>query len=333
MEGKCDELIGDEPAAAEREGRDHAESTVLATRAATLRHRDATKGLTVATPTSAFRIESGGHVDLNDLPTSVRPLYTSHKDYKKQLKKNVKKLSALQRLLYASDHWSLLLIFQGMDAAGKDGTIRHVMSGVDPQGCQVFSFKQPTDQELEHDFLWRTSRCLPERGRIGIFNRSYYEDVLIARVHPEILHGHGLPDELIDEKTIWEQRYGSIGDLEKHLHRNGTQVVKFFLHLSKDEQANRFKARIDAPDKNWKFGLADVHERSYWDTYMTVYGDCLSATSSDHAPWYAVPADDKYNARLIISQIVLDTLSELKMAYPETTAERHEELESLRGQL
>ncbi len=287
----------------------------------------------MATTSTAVRIESGKHVDLTDLPTAVKPLYKSHTDYKKQLKKQVKKLSSVQRLHYASDHWSLLVIFQGMDAAGKDGAIRHVMSGVNPQGCQVFSFKQPSDQELDHDFLWRTTRCLPERGRIGIFNRSYYEDVLIARVHPEILHGHGLPDELIDGVAIWEQRYGSIRDLEKHLHRNGTQIVKIFLHLSKDEQAKRFRARIDDTDKNWKFSLADIHERSYWDSYMKVYGDCLSATSSDAAPWYAVPADDKRNARLMISQIILDTLAELKMAYPETTAERHAELESLRSQL
>ncbi len=282
---------------------------------------------------AAFRVGPVGHVDLTRIPTTVKPRYTSHKDYKKQLKKDVKKLSALQRLHYASGHWSLLVIFQGMDAAGKDGAIRHVMSGVNPQGCQVFSFKQPTAQELDHDFLWRTTRCLPERGRIGIFNRSYYEDVLIARVHPEILHGHGLPDDLINDTMLWEQRYRSIRDLERHLHRNGTQIVKIFLHLSKDEQAQRFRARIDAPDKNWKFSLADIHERSYWDTYMKVYSDCLSATSSDHAPWYAVPADDKHNARLIVSQVILDTLSELKMAYPKTTDKRHQELESFRNQL
>jgi PPK2 family polyphosphate:nucleotide phosphotransferase len=220
-----------------------------------------------------------------------------------------------------------------MDAAGKDGAIRHVMSGVNPRGCQVFSFKQPTDHDLEHDFLWRTTCNLPERGRIGIFNRSYYEDVLIARVHPEMLHGHGLPDQLIDQKSIWEQRYRSIRDLEAHLHRNGTQIVKIFMHLSKDEQAQRFRARIDAPEKNWKFSLADIRERSYWDTYQQVYGECLHATSIEHAPWYIVPADDKDNARLIVSQIVLDSLGSLNMAYPETTPERHRELESFRSQL
>ena len=280
-----------------------------------------------------FRIDSGEEVNLSDLPTSVKKLYKSKKKYKKHLKKRVKELASLQRLHYASGHWALLVIFQGMDAAGKDGAIRHVMSGVNPQGCQVFSFKQPTDQELDHDFLWRTNRCLPERGRIGIFNRSYYEDVLIARVHPEILDKKPLPDELIDQSTIWKQRYRSINDLERHLHRNGTQIVKIFLHLSKDEQAERFRARIDNQDKNWKFSLADIHERSFWDTYMKVYGACLSATSSEHGRWYAVPADSKKNARLIISQILLDTLGELKMSYPETTDERHQELQGFRDQL
>jgi PPK2 family polyphosphate:nucleotide phosphotransferase len=287
----------------------------------------------VTIDSTEFQLTAGHDVDLGDVPTTVKALYESHKDYKKQLKKHVKKLAELQRLHYASDHWSLLLIFQGMDAAGKDGAIRHVMSGVNPQGCQVFSFKAPTERDLEHDFLWRTTCNLPERGRIGIFNRSYYEDVLIARVHPDILHGHGLPDQLIDLKTLWKQRYQSIRNLETHLHRNGTQIVKIFLHLSKDEQAQRFRARIDAPEKNWTFSLADIHERSYWDTYQQVYGECLQATSAEHAPWYVVPADDKDNSRLIVSQIVLDTLAGLKMAHPHTTPERHEQLKSFRSQL
>jgi len=282
---------------------------------------------------AAFRVEPGVEVNLTRQPTIGRPLCDSKKEYKKRLRAHVAQLSSLQRLHYASHHRALLVIFQGMDAAGKDGAIRHVMSGVNPQGCQVFSFKQPTAEELDHDFLWRTTRCLPERGRIGIFNRSYYEDVLVTRVHPKILHGHGLPDDLIDDQTIWTQRFQSIRDLEKHLHRNGTQIVKIFLHLSRDEQAKRFRARIDAPDKNWKFSLADIHERSYWDTYQDVYGSCLSATSSQHAPWYIVPADDKHDARLIVSRIVLDTLADLKMAYPKTTAQRHRELESFRSQL
>jgi PPK2 family polyphosphate:nucleotide phosphotransferase len=239
-------------------------------------------------------------------------------------------LSSLQNLHYASNRYALLLIFQGMDAGGKDGAIRHVMSGVNPEGCQVFSFKQPSADELEHDFLWRTTRCLPERGRIGIFNRSYYEEVLVVRVHPEILRGQGLSEELRNEKTIWDERYRSIRNLEEHLHRNGTRIVKFFLHLSQEEQRKRFLERIDEPDKNWKFSLADMHERKYWKQYMKAYEACLSATSTHHAPWYVVPADDKENARLAVSQIVLDAFHEMKMAYPKTTAKRERELKSIR---
>jgi PPK2 family polyphosphate:nucleotide phosphotransferase len=242
-------------------------------------------------------------------------------------------LSALQNLHYASHRYALLLIFQGMDAGGKDGAIRHVMSGVNPQGCEVFSFKQPTADELEHDFLWRTTRHLPERGRIGIFNRSYYEEVLVVRVHPEILRNQGLPAELINEKTIWRERYRSIVNLEDHLHRNGTRIVKIFLHLSKHEQRKRFLERIDDPHKNWKFSLADVHERKFWQQYMRVYEDCLNATSTHEAPWFVVPADDKENARLIVSQIILDALSDLKMAYPKTTAKRRRKLKSIRHRL
>jgi PPK2 family polyphosphate:nucleotide phosphotransferase len=217
-----------------------------------------------------------------------------------------------------------------MDAAGKDGTIRHIMSGVDPQGCEVSRFEQPTAEELDHDFLWRTTCRLPERGRIGIFNRSYYEEVLIVRVHPEILHGQGLPDELLDEKAIWQDRYRSIVDLEEHLYRSGTRIVKVFLHLSKDEQRKRFLARIDEPDKNWKFSQSDVNERKYWKHYRKAYEACLSATSTHHAPWYIVPADDKENARLIVSRIVLDALGGLKLAYPKVTAKRRRELASIR---
>ena len=217
-----------------------------------------------------------------------------------------------------------------MDAAGKDGAIKHVMSGVNPQGCQVYSFKHPSADELEHDFLWRTTRCLPERGKIGVFNRSYYEEVIIVRVHPEILSSQGLPDEFLDKKTIWQDRYKSIVDLEKHLHRNGTKIIKFFLHLSKDEQQKRFLQRIDDPEKNWKFGLADIEERKFWKDYMDAYDDCLSATSTSNSPWYVVPADDKENARLIVSQIVLDTLKELGMTYPKTDAKRRQELQSIR---
>jgi PPK2 family polyphosphate:nucleotide phosphotransferase len=225
------------------------------------------------------------------------------------------------------------LIFQGMDSAGKDGAIRHVMSGVDPQGCQVFSFKQPSAEELQHDFLWRTNCKLPERGRIGIFNRSYYEEVLVARVHPEILRTQGLPPELRNEKNLWEERYRSIVDLESHLYRNGTRTIKIFLHLSQEEQRKRFLKRIDQSDRNWKFSLADIHERKFWKQYMEAYETCLNATSTHQAPWYAVPADDKENARLIVGRIVLDTLESLKMAYPKTTAKRRAELQSIRKQL
>jgi PPK2 family polyphosphate:nucleotide phosphotransferase len=246
------------------------------------------------------------------------------------LQEHVEQLTLLQRLHYASGRYALLLIFQGMDAGGKDGAIRHVMSGVNPQGCEVFSFKQPSAEELKHDFLWRTTCRLPERGRIGIFNRSYYEEVLVVRVHPQILRNQGLPDALLDEKTIWKERYRSIVELEEHLHRNGTRIIKFFLHLSKAEQRKRFLERIDEPDKNWKFSIADIHERKYWPHYMKAYEDCLNATNTHHVPWYVVPADDKDNARLIVSRIVLDALNDLKMSYPKTTAKRRRELKSLR---
>jgi len=280
-----------------------------------------------------FRVRPGEKVELNECPTIVKPYCKSKKQYQKLLEEHIGALSSLQRLHYASGRYALLLIFQGMDAAGKDGAIRHVMSGVNPQGCEVFAFKQPSAEELKHDFLWRTTCRLPERGRIGIFNRSYYEEVLIARVHPEILRGQGLPVELLDEKTIWKERYRSIVDLEDHLHRSGTRIVKVFLHLSKDEQRKRFLERIDEPDKNWKFSLADIHERKFWHHYMKAYEDCLNATSTRDAPWYVVPADDKENARVIVSNIVLDALNELKMAYPKTTKKRLLELKSVREHL
>jgi PPK2 family polyphosphate:nucleotide phosphotransferase len=280
-----------------------------------------------------YRVEPGKTVKLDEWPTVGKPICKSKKKYQELLADHIEQLSALQRLHYASDRYALLIIFQGMDGAGKDGAIRHVMSGVNPQGCQVFSFKQPSANELEHDFLWRTTCDLPERGRIGIFNRSYYEEVLVVRVHPEILRSQGLPEELRDEKTIWKERYRSIVDLEDHLHRNGTHTIKIFLHLSKDEQRRRFLERIDEADKNWKFSAADIHERKYWKAYMEAYEKCLNATSTHHAPWYAVPADDKDNARLIVSQIVLDSLSGLKMAWPKTSPERKHELETIREQL
>ncbi|MCL7421287.1 MAG: polyphosphate kinase 2 family protein [Methylobacter sp.] len=280
-----------------------------------------------------FRVPEGEKVNLEKWPTLVDPVYKSKKKYHKILEEQVEELSSLQRLHYASDRYALLLIFQAMDAAGKDGAIRHVMSGVNPQGCQVFSFKHPSAMELDHDFLWRTSQCLPERGRIGIFNRSYYEEVLIVRVHPEILRSQGLPNELLDEKTVWKERYRSIVDLENHLYRNGTRILKFFLHLSEEEQRKRFLDRIDEPEKNWKFSLADIEERKFWNQYMQAYEACLSATSTKTAPWDVVPADDKKNARLIISEIILDTFKALKMSYPETSSKRQQELLLIRKQL
>jgi PPK2 family polyphosphate:nucleotide phosphotransferase len=280
-----------------------------------------------------FRVRPGEKVKLKAWPTRVKPFCKSKKRYEKLLAAHVEELSALQQLHYASNRYALLLIFQGMDASGKDGAIRHVMSGVNPQGCEVFSFKQPTADELEHDFLWRTNRHLPERGRIGIFNRSYYEEVLVVRVHPEILRAQGLSEELRDGKNIWKERYRSIVDLENHLHRNGTKVIKFFLHLSKDEQRKRFLERIDEPDKNWKFSLADIHERKYWKQYTKAFENCLNATSTHDAPWFVVPADDKEDTRLIVSQIVLDALNGLKMAYPKTNAKRRRELTRIRNLL
>jgi PPK2 family polyphosphate:nucleotide phosphotransferase len=280
-----------------------------------------------------FRVQEDEKVKLKKWPTLLEPVYKSKKNYYKLLKEQVKELSSLQRLQYADNHYSVLLIFQAMDAAGKDGAIRHVMSGVNPQGCQVFSFKHPSAMELDHDFLWRTTQCLPERGRIGIFNRSYYEEVLIARVHPEILRSQGLPEELFNEKNIWQERYRSIVELENHLYRNGTRIIKFFLHLSEEEQRKRFLDRIDEPEKNWKFSVADIEERKFWNQYMEAYEACLSSTSTKAAPWYVVPADDKKNTRLIISEIILDTFKSLKMTYPETSSKRQQELLSIRHRL
>ncbi len=280
-----------------------------------------------------FRVREKDEVDLGKWPTSVEPVYKSKEHYKERLDEHVARLSALQHLHYASNRYAVLLIFQAMDAAGKDGAIRHVMSGVNPQGCQVFSFKHPSPTELLHDFLWRTTRDLPERGRIGIFNRSYYEEVLIARVHPEILRGEGIPDTPHDDEAVWHGRYRSIRNLERHLHANGTRIVKFFLHLSKDEQRKRFLDRIDEPEKNWKFSLADIEERKFWKQYMKAYEECLGATSTSDSPWYVVPADDKKNARLIVSQIVLDTFEGLDMSYPKTSEERRKELELVRREL
>jgi PPK2 family polyphosphate:nucleotide phosphotransferase len=276
-----------------------------------------------------FRIREGKNVNLKKWSTEVKPYYESEDEMKERLRDHIEQMSELQSMLYSSNMYAVLLIFQAMDAAGKDSAIKHVMSGVNPQGCQVFSFKHPSMEELDHDFLWRTTRALPERGRIGIFNRSYYEEVLIVRVHPELLEAEGVPEHAHGEK-LWKQRYKSIRDLEAHLHRNGTRIVKFFLHLSKGEQRKRFLARIDEPDKNWKFSSGDVEERKHWKNYMRAYEDCLSATSTEDSPWYIVPADDKKNARLIISQIFLDTLKSLKVEYPKLSEKQQQELLKMR---
>jgi PPK2 family polyphosphate:nucleotide phosphotransferase len=283
--------------------------------------------------TKRFRVPPGKNVKLAQWPTILKPFFETKDEYEKQLEKHRKELGELQQLHYATERYALLLIFQGMDSAGKDGAIAHVMSGVNPEGCEVFSFKQPSAEELKHDFLWRATCRLPERGRIGIFNRSYYEEVLVVRVHPDLLVNEGLADEMKDQKTTWEDRYRSIVDLEKHLHRNRTRIIKIFLHLSKEEQKKRFLARIDDVSKNWKFSLADMKERQYWDDYKKAFEDCLQETSTRQAPWYVVPADDKENARLIIAQIVVEALEELKLTHPKTTPKRRAELLAIRKQL
>ena len=280
-----------------------------------------------------FRICEGDQIILKDRPTKISLPWKSSDQYDERLKEHIALLSANQELLYASNQYAILLIFQGMDAAGKDGAIKHVMSGVNPQGCQVFSFKHPSAAELEHDFLWRTTRQLPARGKIGIFNRSYYEEVLIARVHPEIVREEGVPTQSHRKGSLWHDRYRSIVDLERHLFRNGTRIVKFYLHLSKDEQRRRFLGRIDDPDKNWKFSTADVEERKFWKSYMEAYQECIAATSTKHAPWYVVPADDKQNTRLIVSRIILDELDALKMGYPKASSKHRRELFEIRKTL
>ncbi len=281
----------------------------------------------------AYRVGEGDSVRLKKWPTKVDPVYRTKEEYQHLLEDHQARLRSLQDRLFASSRYAVLLIFQAMDAAGKDGAIKHVMSGLNPQGSRVYSFKHPTPEETSHDFLWRTTRDLPERGHIGIFNRSYYEEVLIVRVHPEILAAEGVPDLAIHDPAIWQDRYRSITDLERHLYANGTRIVKFFLHLSKEEQRKRFLDRIDVPEKNWKINAADVQERKFWKAYQTAYEECLEATTTTLAPWYVVPSDDKENARLIISQVLLDTLEGLKLAYPKTSPARRKELAAMRRQL
>lgn len=282
---------------------------------------------------SAFIAKPGVAITLSDWATRVPDICRGKAAYRRLMEVHVAGLSRLQELLYASNQYAVLLIFQALDAAGKDGAIKHVMSGVNPQGCQVFSFKHPSQAELQHDFLWRTTRDLPERGRIGIFNRSYYEEVLITRVHPQILRSEGLPSPGKHEDKTWRQRYQSIRNLERHLDRNGLKILKFFLHISPEEQKKRLLERIDLPEKNWKFSAADVRERGYWKQYMKAYGQCISATSTRHAPWHIVPADDKNTAHLIVSRIVLNLLESLPMHYPALNADRSRELQLLRDRL
>jgi PPK2 family polyphosphate:nucleotide phosphotransferase len=283
--------------------------------------------------TDDYRVREDSKVKLDKWPTNVRPYYKSKAHYEQLLSEHVDKLRELQPMLYAHDRHALLIIFQAMDAAGKDSAIKHVMSGVNPQGCLVFSFKHPGPEALAHDFLWHARRLTPERGRIGIFNRSYYEEVLVVRVHPDLLQAEKLPDEVMKDDALWDSRYRSIRALERHLHDNGTRIIKFFLHLSKEEQRKRFLARLEEPEKNWKFSEADIKERSLWDDYMSAYEKCLSATSTKEAPWYAIPADDKPNARLIISKVIIDTLRSLPMSYPKLEPARRKELEAIRRQL
>jgi len=283
--------------------------------------------------TNKFRVRAGHAVPLAHRPTRVDPVYESKDQYRKILAEHVERLSEQQNRLYADNRFAVLFIFQAMDAAGKDGAIKHVMSGVNPQGCQVYSFKHPSAAELQHDFLWRSTRDLPERGKIGIFNRSYYEEVLILRVHPELLRAEGLSGAAGSGEALWDGRYRSIVEFENHLSRNDTRIVKFFLHLSKEEQRKRFLDRIDDPAKNWKLSAADIEERNFWPQYMDAYERCLHATSTELAPWYVVPADDKDNARLIVSQIVLDTLEALKVRYPEADAEKRKALLAIRARL
>jgi PPK2 family polyphosphate:nucleotide phosphotransferase len=278
-----------------------------------------------------YRIERGKGFRLKDIaPDDTRGLDIDKDEARAMLAEGTTRLTKLQEMLYAQDRWAVLLIFQAMDAAGKDGVIKHVMSGINPQGCQVFSFKAPTTEELDHDFMWRTTCRLPERGRIGIFNRSYYEEVLVVRVHPELLAAERLPEPQASDKHVWRDRYRSIVGMEQHLHRNGTRIVKFFLHMSKAEQRRRLLARIDDPDKHWKFSLADVQERKFWNQYMEAYAQCLSATSTDEAPWYVVPADDKQNARLLISGVILETLRSLELTWPKLDKTRVKELRKMR---
>ena len=279
-----------------------------------------------------YRVDHGGKFRLRDHDPADRGGLRDKKEARERLAAGCDRLRDLQDVLYAQDRWALLLIFQAMDAAGKDSAIKHVMSGLNPQGCQVFAFKSPSEEELDHDFLWRTTRALPERGRIGVFNRSYYEEVLIVRVHPPILSRQKLPAKRVTE-DIWRQRFESINEFERHLTRNGTVVRKFFLNVSREEQRRRFLARLDEPEKNWKFALADVEERQHWDRYMEAYEDAIRHTASEDAPWYVVPADSKWYTRVVVSDAIVDTLESLDLHYPRLNDAKRAELEEARTRL
>ena len=278
-----------------------------------------------------FRIAEGKKLDLDDHPTGFTGDYTDKDTAVKDLEQNVKKLASMQDMLYAQDVYSLLIIFQAMDAAGKDGAIDKVMSGVNPQGCHVVSFKQPSSEELQHDYLWRCQKNLPERGKIGVFNRSHYEEVLVVRVHPSIIQGQLLPDEVKSDKDIWKKRFRQIRDWEDHLYENGTHVIKFFLNVSKEEQKERFLARIDEPEKNWKFSMGDAKERGHWDDYMHAYTEAIQATSTERSPWYIIPADKKWFTRWAVSEVIVQKLRSMYLAYPTVSdAHRAELLEAKR---
>jgi len=281
-----------------------------------------------------YRITRGKDFRLKNVdPRDTHGLASEQKSEARELlARGTEWLAEEQDRLYAQDRWSVLLIFQAMDAAGKDSTIKHVMSGVNPQGCQVYSFKQPSSEDLDHDFLWRTNRCLPERGRIGIFNRSYYEEVLVARVHPEILAKQKLPAQLVT-KDIWDERLEDIATLERYLARQGTLILKFFLYVSRKEQKRRFLERLERPEKNWKFSAADVAEREYWDAYMDAYEEAIRATAAPHAPWFVVPADNKWFTRLVVAAAVVHGLEGLDLSYPEVDAAQRRQLAAARKRL
>jgi PPK2 family polyphosphate:nucleotide phosphotransferase len=279
-----------------------------------------------------FRVRADGKLRLEDHDPGDTGDFKSKEEGLRQLQKGLERMRELQAKLWAQDQWALLLIFQAMDAAGKDSAIEHVMSGVNPQGCQVYSFKAPSAEELDHDFLWRTTRCLPERGRIGVFNRSYYEEVLVVRVHPQILARQKLPPALVTDR-IWKERYQDIRDFERFLSRNGTVIRKFFLHVSREEQRARFLARLDEPEKNWKFSAADVAERRHWDEYMKAYEDALEATSTDEAPWYVIPADHKWFTRLAVADVIVEAMEGLDLHFPEVSEAQRQELARARALL